>query len=305
MLEKVVIEIEDQTEAEAMAEQIPKLELAGLQVEYYDKNPMSGTGGEAVLFVTDNPDNVWKKYGTDCCIVLYLTEANSEKWWKGISYAVLSVRGLEPDFLEKVYRRYAGAPWDILETERLLIREMTEENLDDLYRIHNQPGIEDFVAPLETDREKQREILKSYIRKVYPIFGFGMWMVVEKESGRCIGRVGLQMESSIRTSCRDDEVRMSEQVPELGFIMEISEQHKGYCQEACHAVLQYGFEELEMDKICAVVAENNIASAKLCFRLGGRAQKKDGQYLFYWSKMKPELFDEDEKGKNDFEYTSR
>ena len=239
---------------------------------------------DSVLFFTDNPDWVWKKYGSDCCILLYLTEANREKWWKGISYAVLSVRGLETDFLERVYRRHIGAPWDILETERLLIREMTECDLDDLYRIHDQPGIEGFVAPLEDNREIQLEILRSYIQKVYPIFGFGMWMMVEKTSGRCVGRVGLQMENSICISKKEsDEDR--EPVPELGFIVETSAQRKGYCMEACRAVLEYGFEELGMEKIRAVVTELNTASANLCARLGGSVQKRDGQVLFYWSTM--------------------
>lgn len=278
MLRRVIIEIEDQTEAQVLEEQIQVLKESGLQAEHgrnvpeSERENVSETGQE--LVVTDDPERIWKKYGQDCCILLYLTEANHDKWWKGITYAVISVRGLNPEFLEQVYRRHIGAPWDILETERLLIREMTEEDLDDLYRIHDQPGIEGFVAPLESDREKQKEILHSYIRKVYPVFGFGMWMIIEKGTGRSIGRAGLQMEK--------------EDCPELGFIIEASAQRKGYCMEACRAVLKYGLEELGMEKICAVVTEKNLPSRSFCRRLGGKEEVRDGQHLFFWSTMSSE-----------------
>lgn len=306
MLKKIVIQIEDTAEQAALEEQVRLLEQAGLKVEFVQMvtvgvKPENGEHAvtcapqqetRATLYVTDNPDKVRAAYGPNCPILLYITEANQDKWWKNVPYAVISVRGLTPDFLERVYRRFVGAPWDILETERLLIREMTEADLDDLYRIHDQPGAEEFVAPLDEDREKQLDILKNYIRKIYPVFGFGMWMVVEKKSGRCIGRVGLQMESSISREQENDgraEIQGDGEAdtfcPELGFIMEKSAQRKGYCLEACRAVLRYGFKDLDLEKICAVVAQENLASREFCARLGGKVEVKGGQYLFYWSRI--------------------
>lgn len=117
-----------------------------------------------------------------------------------------SLEGLDGDFLEKVYQRHIGEPWEILETERLLVREMAEGDLEALYRIYDQADAGDFLDRLSADREEERAYMKSYIEKAYPFFGFGIWMLVEKECGRCVGRAGF---------CR----REGFAYPELGFIV--------------------------------------------------------------------------------------
>ncbi len=255
MLKKVILAVEDQTERLIWGEETERT--------------------AAVLWITDNPDRIREEYGADCCILLYLTERNRNRWWPDIPHAILSLKGLDAEYLERVYRRHIGAPWDILETERLLIREMTVEDLDDLYRIYDQPNVERWLAPLWEDREEQREILKRYIENVYPILGVGMWMMVEKKTGRCVGRVGLQLAEG------DAPAEYSE-IPKLGFILEKSAQRKGYCREACLAVLRYAFEEMDFGEVCAVVAEDNLASHRFCTAIGGTPRTVDGRCMYEW-----------------------
>ena len=52
------------------------------------------------------------------------------------------------------------------------------------------------------------------------------------------------------------------------------DQRKGYCLEACSALLEYGFRELEFDGVQALVAEGNRASEEVCRRLGGTPAEK-------------------------------
>ncbi|WP_417298652.1 GNAT family N-acetyltransferase [Eisenbergiella porci] len=215
------------------------------------------SGKDAAVYITDRPDAVRAAAGEDACILLYLTEENRGKIWGDIPYAVEGLEGLDGDFLEKVYQRHVKEPWEILQTDRLIVREMTEEDLDALYRIYDQPGIEDVMDGLSEDREEERAYVRAYIERAYPFYGFGLWMLAERESGRCVGRAGFFMREGF------DE-------PELGFIIAREAQRKGYCMEACGAILEYGFRELGFERVQALAAERNGASLAVCRKLGGQ-----------------------------------
>ena len=65
-----------------------------------------------------------------------------------------SLEGLDGDFLGKVYQRHRGEPWLILETERLVVREMEEGDLEALYRIYDKRDAADFLDGLSADRDE-------------------------------------------------------------------------------------------------------------------------------------------------------
>ena len=220
-----------------------------------------GEQGEGVVYITDRPDAVREKMGDGACILLFLTEENRKLEWGNIPYAVESLEGLDGDFLGKVYQRHRGEPWVILETERLVVREMEEGDLEALYRIYDQRDAADFLDGLSEDRDEERAYIKDYIEKVYAFYGFGIWMLEEKSGGRCVGRAGFHMREGFA-------------YPELGFIVAQEDQRKGYCLEACSALLEYGFRELEFDGVQALVAEGNRASEEVCRRLGGTPAEK-------------------------------
>ena len=50
-------------------------------------------------------------------------------------YAVESLEGIGAEELEGICRRLSGKPWEILRTERLIVREQKEEDLDILYAV--------------------------------------------------------------------------------------------------------------------------------------------------------------------------
>ena len=142
MLEKVVLELG----WEPVAEEIEELRegLALYQVKLESGMREKGEQGEGVVYITDRPDAVREKMGDGACILLFLTEENRKLEWGNIPYAVESLEGLDGDFLGKVYQRHRGEPWVILETERLVVREMEEGDLEALYRIYDQRDAADF-----------------------------------------------------------------------------------------------------------------------------------------------------------------
>lgn len=281
MLEKVIVSLEKEAAEDKIKELREKLALyqtellvdAGLcggkqAADKADETDETGRnaegkayGKDAAVYITDRPDKVRAAVGEDACILLYLTEDNRGKIWTDIPYATEDLEGLDGDFLEKVYQRHIKEPWEILQTQRLIIREMTEEDLDALYRIYAQPGIEEVMDGLSEDREEERAYIRAYIERAYPFYGFGLWMITEKESGRCVGRAGFFMREGFND-------------PELGFIIAREAQRKGYCLEACGAMLEYGFRELGFVQVQALVAEGNNASLAVCRKLGGLVEQR-------------------------------
>ena len=100
------------------------------------KCPQEADWPEETLFVTDSCVyfNRLREAGR-CAIVLY-HEGNRGISFEGASYGVENVEELPLRSYEEAYRRLAGFPWDILETERLMVRESTVSEVRDFYRIY-------------------------------------------------------------------------------------------------------------------------------------------------------------------------
>lgn len=187
--------------------------------------------------------------------IVVLNEQNRAETFPSGAYCVESADDIDDAYLDRVYRRFLGMPWDIAETQRLKIREITVEDVPRLYELYSDERITRYMEPLFSDLEKELEYTKAYIENVYHFYGYGMWVIVLKESGELIGRVGLEYKEGF------DRL-------ELGFMLGMAYQHHGYAYEACEAVLRYGREELGENCFCAFVNENNTASIRLCERLG-------------------------------------
>lgn len=255
MLRRVILDIDGSEGGKARvlpAELERELAAEGIGLEQKD----GGTGPEeGALYLTDRPQKVRGRHGEDCCVLLYLTEENRGEGFDRTPYAVESLEGLDADFLKKVWQRHAGEPWEILRTQRLRVREMTEGDLDTLYEIYAHPDMTLYTEGPDPDRGMQQEKLAAYIGNVYPIYGFGLWMIEEQKSGRGIGRAGFFW-------------REGAAYPELGFAVEKRSQGKGYCLEACGAILEYGFGKLGFAGVQAVTEEGNEASRRILRRLG-------------------------------------
>lgn len=210
---------------------------------------------EQVLYITDDPETAKELQDCGEAVLIYLHEGNSEQDFSGFLYAVEDPENLDPEYAEKVYQRMKGLPWRILETARCLIRETTPEDVEDFFRIYSDPSITEYMENLYPEIEQEKQYIREYIEKVYTFYEFGVWTVIERESGAVIGRAGF--------ACRQGY-----EEPELGFIIGVPWQHQGYAEEVCRAILKYGWERLEFQKVQAMVEPGNEASLRLCEKLG-------------------------------------
>lgn len=177
-----------------------------------------------------------------------------------VEYVISEVQGIDERYLNRVFCRFHDIPWRILETKRCVVREFAMNDLDDLFGLYNKPGMTDYVEPLYA-YEEEAEYERAYIKHRYRYYGYGMWLVFDKESKELIGRAGLE----------DREYQDGMKL-ELGYMIAPEYQKKGYATEVCRAIIDYAREELEYTEISCLIDERNTASVRLVERLGFSCQ---------------------------------
>ena len=207
---------------------------------------------KGILWLTDSEHFAEKLAALQLPVIAWLHEGNRRSSFQNIRYAVEEPQELDADFFERIYRRYAGIPWDIAETVRCLIRETTVEDAEAFAKIYEEPAITRYMDPFCTEVCMYREYVKEYIEKVYDFYGYGVWTVVWKETGEVIGRVGFGQE----------------EIPALGYMIALPWQGRGLAQEVCRAALTFAKEELGFERVQALIHENNLPSIRLARKLG-------------------------------------
>lgn len=245
---------------------------AAHHVKFTAKNSAELSSHRETLFITDDPVVLEKLLRAGLYTIALYHENNKASSFPGALYAVEDIFRLEYRSYEEAYRRLAGLPWDILETDRLFVRESTLDDIPDFYRLYENPAITDYMEPLFEDPAEERAYLQDYIKQVYGFYGFGIWTVILKKTGQIIGRAGLN-------------IREGYELPELGFVIDTALQNQGLAYEVCSAILDYAKEELAFRRIQAFVKEENYASRKLLEKLGfvyhREAWENNRKYLLY------------------------
>jgi len=177
----------------------------------------------------------------------------------GAKYVVTDPADVMEEYVERVARRHLGLPWNICETERLLIREMTEEDFEQICENQIGPG-------LETVEE-----LRAYVKHQYDFFEFGFWALVEKASGELIGAAGLlvpEQGTEDMILMHAGEEKQDSEALELGYHIFSSCRRRGFALEACEAIMKYGKEYHGAERFLVRIHKSNEASVKLAERLG-------------------------------------
>ncbi len=142
-----------------------------------------------------------------------------------------------------------------LETERLYLRELNQSDFDSLCRILQDEETMTAYEGTFDDGEVQEWLDRQTAR--YRKWGFGLWAVVLKETGRMIGQCGLTM-----------QLWNGREVLEIGYLFERAYWHNGYATEAARACKTYAFEVLKAEEVCSIIRDTNTASQRVAARNG-------------------------------------
>ena len=107
----------------------------------------------------------------------------------------------------------------ILETERLYLREMNQNDYGDLAEILQNPKVMYAYEHDFSDNDVQEWLDRQVER--YKKYGFGLWAMILKNTGEMIGQAGLTIQPY-----KDKEVL------EIGYLLKESFWHNGYASEA-------------------------------------------------------------------------
>lgn len=143
----------------------------------------------------------------------------------------------------------------ILETERLYLREMTQADYDDLCQILQDEEVMYAYDGAFNDEEVQEWLDKQISR--YQRYGFGLWAMILKETGKMIGQCGLTMQP-----WKDQELL------EIGYLLQRDYWHKGYAQEGAKACKEYAFTKLKAQEVYSIIRDINIPSQKVAMGNG-------------------------------------
>lgn len=143
----------------------------------------------------------------------------------------------------------------VIETERLYLREMNEDDYDALYAVlSDRENMCHYVYPFE---EKQVRRWLDWCMSCYREYGFGLWALCLKENNEMIGDCGLSMQKI------DGEM-----LPEIGFHLRRDMHRKGYASEAAAAVRDWAFENRDFPALYSYCTSDNEASYKTAEAIG-------------------------------------
>ena len=161
-------------------------------------------------------------------------------------------------------------PFPVLDTERLRLRRIEASDVDALFRIHSDIAWMRWygIDPV-TSRAQAEQLAEMFAGWFAAGTGF-RWALERKSDAQFIGTCGLFRWNKSWRNCV------------IGYELARECQGCGYMREALYAVLDYGFDEMQLHRIQAETHADNAASIGLAKRLGFRFEGVHREQA-YWS----------------------
>lgn len=152
----------------------------------------------------------------------------------------------------------------VLETPRLLFRQLAMDDLDALAALYRDPEVRRYFPEGTLTYDETREELEWIIDVYYGRYGFGLWATIHKETGEFIGRCGL-LPWTIEGRA---EV-------EVAYLLAKAYWGQGLATEAAQAIMRYGFEELQLPRLICMMDPENLASQRVAQKMGMVLERRD------------------------------
>ncbi|MGH3285444.1 MAG: GNAT family N-acetyltransferase [Streptosporangiaceae bacterium] len=148
-----------------------------------------------------------------------------------------------------------------LETQRLVLRRFSMDDVDNLVNLDADPDVMRFVTGgVPTSRDEiENEVLPAFLGYYERYEGYGFWAVIQKETGEFLGWFHFRPHAGAAPG----EV-------ELGYRLRASAWGKGYATEGSRALIGKGFTELGVQRVTAEAMAVNTASRRVMEKAGLR-----------------------------------
>ena len=275
-MEKVIFYLEEQWYKSCLAEAAQAVRSCG---QYgFKADLMVIEAGEEIpepeysaLYLADSKRLLQMLSDRGAAYCAYSHSANQGEDLKPADYVLMEPQWVDRDSLVKIWQRQRHIPWTILETERCIVREFVTGDLEAIYGLYDDEARRFLEAPSE-DPDKERKILAAYIDRVYPLCGYGHWAVLDRGTGKLIGRFGFSFPKASAPGPVPDA--------SFGYLLHKDRRGRGIAREVCAALLEYGFSQLGFETVGADAEAANAASVKILQSFGFKevAREKDQRY---------------------------
>lgn len=146
--------------------------------------------------------------------------------------------------------------FNVLETERLILREVSKLDVEEIYQIFSDEEVAkyDWFEPIES-QEEARKIIDVY-KEEFEAEEEITWGIALKETNKLVG---------ICCLCHfEPEARRAE----IGYDLMQSEWNKGYATEMVKAIVDFGFNYINLNRIESFITPGNHASVKVLEKAG-------------------------------------
>lgn len=148
----------------------------------------------------------------------------------------------------------------IIETERLILREITLDDAEEMYKLHAHPEVQKYTGePVVKSIDEIKDAIET--RKIdYKKYGYGRWATILKSENKFVGWAGLAYLPEF------DEV-------DIGYRFLPEYWGMGIATEVSQEILNYGFEVIKLKKIIAIALQENKASIRVMEKIGMQFDK--------------------------------
>jgi ribosomal-protein-alanine N-acetyltransferase len=142
-------------------------------------------------------------------------------------------------------------PFPVLETDRLILRAVIVEDAIAIFGLRTNKEVNEFIDRKTPNNLSEARAFIDNIAKLEENNKGIFWVIASNSTNELMGTIGLR-------NFEDEE-----NYAEIGYEISPDYQERGYMSEAFEAVINYGFQNLEIETIEAFTHKNNIASIAL------------------------------------------
>lgn len=258
-LNTILIEVKDRKKMERL---IHLLEERGIRVlsKKEESYPQ--------LVISDNLNLIQEAEKTGVSTIALLSNLD-ECENKKADLFVLDFESLDVETIFQTYCHHFGLAYEIGENEKLSVRELSEEDVDNYIEISREEHIRKFLPDGLLSKEEMRERLLSYMKKVYPFYGFGIYGLFLKPENKLIGAVSLDLKESTGKS-----------EYEVGFFISHYYLGLGYGIMGLEFLIDFSFSFFQIERLISITASSNLHAIKLLEKVGFKLQNKEETYVF-------------------------
>ena len=142
----------------------------------------------------------------------------------------------------------------IFQTDRLIVRDLQEQDGDNYFSIHGNPEVMRYIRPAKS-REETDALLKEHLEFNKTILPFGRWMIETKGQKTFLG-------TFVIFPINDTKLF------QIGYSLQKAYWGKGYASELVNKGVEYFFEHSQQSDLYAIVEKDNAASMQVLKKNG-------------------------------------